>query len=281
MFQIIVSGLHLIEKSNNHFIFSVSVFIITDVKKLIQATGSLLKNVQQLFWQNYCRLCNQVISEDDKHFCSECWSQIGFCIVDSFCLRCGREISPFGRLPDGCAKCQEENFHFDSIACAGIYKPPLSSLIVRFKLADRTHLLPVLADFAQNAIYKVEFFHSVDFIVPVPLHWRRRFDRGFNQSALIAKKLRLSDAKFNTDLVKIRHTDDQTAVTFAARKRNLQGAFAVRKGHNFKGKNVCLIDDIKTTGATLNECAKVLKEAGADKVFAFVLAVAGQKDKEI
>jgi len=157
----------------------------------------------------------------------------------------------------------------------------LSSLIVRFKLADRTHLLPVLADFAQNAVYKADFFHSVDFVVPVPLHWRRRFQRGFNQSSLIAKNLKLGEAKFNTDVVKICHTKDQVGLTFAARKKNLQGAFAVRKGHSFKSKNVCLIDDVKTTGATLDECAKVLKEAGADKVFAFVLAVAGQKDNDI
>lgn len=248
------------------------------MKRILKSAGGFLKNIQQLFWQNYCRLCNQVISEDDKHFCPDCWSQVSFCFVDSFCRHCGREISPFGQLPQGCANCLNENFHFDSIACAGVYKPPLSSLIVKFKLADRTHLLPVLADFARNAIYKAEFFNSVDFVVPVPQHWRRRFQRGFNQSALIAKSLRLGDARFNTDVVKIRHTKDQTALTFAARKKNLRGAFAVRKGHNFKGKNVCLVDDVKTTGATLDECAKVLKDAGAQKVFAFVLAVAGQKE---
>jgi ComF family protein len=248
------------------------------VNKLLQATGSYLKNLQRLLWQNYCRSCNAIITEDDKYFCSDCWSQIGFCFVDSFCRRCGREISPFGLLPDGCAKCQDEKYHFDSIACAGIYKAPLSNLIVKFKLADRTHLLATLTDFAKSAIYKADFFNSVDFVVPVPLHWRRRFHRGFNQSALIAKGLRFPDSSHNSDLVKIRNTKDQTAVTFAERKKNLQGAFAVRKGHNFKGKNICLVDDVKTTGATLNECAKVLKEAGAEKVFAFVLAVAGQKE---
>jgi predicted amidophosphoribosyltransferase len=62
----------------------------------------------------------------------------------------------------------------------------------------------------------------------------------------------------------------------AARARNVADAFAVRRGHNFAGRKVCLIDDIKTTGATLNECAKILKEVGASKVFALVLAVAGQ-----
>ncbi len=183
-----------------------------------------------------------------------------------------------GHLPQGCADCQNENFHFDSIACAGVYKSPLSSLIVRFKLADRTHLLPLLTDFAQSAVYKADFFQSVDFVVPVPLHWRKRFQRGFNQSSLIAKSLKFTGARLNTDLVRIRYTQQQAELTAAARKKNVRGAFAVRKGHNFKDRNICLIDDIKTTGATLDECAKVLKDAGANKVFAFVLAVAGQRE---
>jgi predicted amidophosphoribosyltransferase len=62
-----------------------------------------------------------------------------------------------------------------------------------------------------------------------------------------------------------------------ARVRNVAGAFAVRRGHDFTGRNICLVDDIKTTGATLNECSKTLKQAGAAKVFALVLAIAGQK----
>ena len=64
--------------------------------------------------------------------------------------------------------------------------------------------------------------------------------------------------------------------SFAARARNVAGAFAVRKNHNFAGRRICLVDDVKTTGATLNECAKVLKQAGAARVFALVVAVAGQ-----
>lgn len=188
-------------------------------------------------------------------------------------------MSVFARLPDGCADCRGENFNFDSIACAGIYRPPLSSLIVRFKLADRTYLLEPFLSLARDAVIRADFPEPVDFIVPVPLHWRRRFQRGFNQSALIAKGLNFNSARFNTDIVRIRHTRQQIVLTTeAARRKNVKGAFAVRKGHNFKGKNICLIDDVKTTGATLNECAKVLKDAGANKVFAFVLAVAGQKD---
>jgi len=248
------------------------------VERILNSAAKLLAGLRQTAWQNYCRLCNAAISEDEDYFCSNCWQNLQFCIVDSFCFRCGKELSAFARLPDGCGDCRHNNFQFDSIACAGIYKPPLSNLIVKFKLADRTVLLEPLLNLAQDAVIRADFPESIDFIVPVPLHWRRRLQRGFNQSALIAKNLNFDSAKFNTDLVRIRYTQQQTKLTVAARKRNVEGAFAVRKGHNFKGKNICLIDDVKTTGATLNECAKVLKEAGANKVFAFVLAVAGQSD---
>jgi ComF family protein len=248
------------------------------VKRILNSAGNFLRNLRQAVWQNYCRCCNSAIAEDDKHFCSDCWQNLSFCIVDSYCLRCGKELSVFARLPDGCADCRGENFNFDSIACAGIYRPPLSSLIVRFKLADRTYLLEPFLNLARDAVIRADFPEPVDFIVPVPLHWWRRFQRGFNQSALIAKGLNFDSAKFNTDLVRIRYTQEQALLTAAARSKNVKGAFAVRKNHNFKGKNICLIDDVKTTGATLNECAKVLKNAGANKVFAFVLAVAGQKD---
>ena len=248
------------------------------MKRIINSAGDFLKNLRQTVWQNYCRLCNTAICEDDEYFCSGCWQNIQFCIVDSYCLRCGKELSVFGRLPDGCPACWHENFDFDSIVCAGVYREPLRSLIIKFKLSDRTYLLKPLLNLAQDAISRPVFPEPVDFVVPVPLHWRRRFQRGFNQSALIAKNLKLGKARFNTDLVRIRYTQQQTELTVAARRKNVEDAFAVREGHNFEGRNICLIDDVKTTGATLNECAKVLKEAGANKVFAFVLAVAGQKE---
>jgi len=248
------------------------------VERILNSAGKLFTGFKQIAWQNYCRLCNSVISEDENHFCSNCWQSLQISIVDSYCTRCGKELSVYGRLPGGCGDCRNINFQFDSIACAGIYKPPLSNLIIKFKLADRTTLLEPLLDIAQNAVFRAEFYQETDFIVSVPLHWLRRFQRGFNQSALIAKGLNLGDAQFNTDLVRIRYTKEQGLLSAYKRQKNIEGAFAVRKGHNFKGKNICLVDDVKTTGATLNECAKVLKQAGANKVFALVLAVAGQKD---
>jgi len=246
------------------------------VDRFLKTTGRYIKNLRQLLGHNYCKCCKAIIPDDSEHFCNDCWSGLGLCLVDGWCFRCGRESSGFERL-NGCSRCEDEIYHFDAIACTGIYTSPLSDLIVRFKLSDQIVLLPVLADFVRKTFSRTDFRSQIDYLVPVPMHWLSYLKRGFNQSHLLAKSLEMPGAKLNCDLVKVRRTKSQTAVSFAQRQKNLRDAFAVRKNHDFSGKNVCLIDDVKTTGATLNECAKVLKQAGAAKVFAFVLAVAGQK----
>jgi ComF family protein len=150
-------------------------------------------------------------------------------------------------------------------------------MILAFK-KGRTELDSTLGFLANAALDGSVFYNAIEFFVPVPLHWFRRLTRGYNQALVLAKKLKHPAAKISTDLVRIRYTKTQPGgvADVAARARNVAGAFAVRYGHSFTDRNVCLVDDIKTTGATLNECAKTLKEAGASKVFALVLAVAGQ-----
>jgi ComF family protein len=176
-----------------------------------------------------------------------------------------------------CPACREKEFHFDGIARAGVYSDAMRQMILAFKY-DRTDLVPVLAPLADAALQGSPFYGDIELFVPVPLHWTRRLRRGYNQSHLIVKRLTHPHARISTDLVRIRSTKPQpVADTLSARVRNVAGAFAVREDHTFAGKTLCLIDDIKTTGATLSECARTLKEAGATKVYALVLAVAGQQ----
>jgi competence protein ComFC len=176
-----------------------------------------------------------------------------------------------------CPDCQGKEFHFDGIARSGVYADALKEMILAFKSAGRTELNSVLGFLGNTALQSSPFHNDIEFFVPVPLHWSRRLRRGYNQSLIIAKELKHPSAKINTDLVRIRRTKSQPMlVSAAARAKNVAGAFAVRRGHNFAERNICLVDDIKTTGATLNECAKTLKKVGASKVYAMVLAVAGQ-----
>jgi len=250
-----------------------------DTTKPKRAFTFALQSLNQLLWPAVCINCGENICETDNNLCQNCWNQLLACTGADYCGRCGRDVSKFALLQGVCPDCQGKEIHFDRIARAGVYKKEqaLPKMIVAFK-NGRTELNLTLGFLANSAMQGSGFIDDIEFLVPVPLHWSRRLRRGYNQALVLAKKLKHPTAKINTNLVRVRYTKTQPggAADVAARARNVSGAFAVRRGHNFAGRNICLVDDIKTTGATLNECAKTLKQAGASKVFALVLAVAGQ-----
>jgi ComF family protein len=119
-----------------------------------------------------------------------------------------------------------------------------------------------------------EVLAGADLLVPVPLHWTRLFARRFNQSALLAQAIRATGGPpVAADwLLRRRRTPSQGTMGPLARTRNVRGAFTLRSGRSVKGKRVVLIDDVLTTGATAEECARVLHRAGAAYVGVLVLA---------
>ncbi len=255
-----------------------------NLEKLINLSREVVRSVNHLLWPAVCLSCRCSISEDSNGLCSDCWSDMLTCVGGDYCPRCGCDVSQYAIIEGTCPQCQGLEIHFDKIARAGVYAGSLRSMILRLK-HDRTELRESLGQLTNSALEASTFASDIEMFVPVPLHWLRRLARGYNQSLLIAKQLKrqgvkIKGVKINDDLVRIRRTRQQASyTTFPQRIKNVAGAFAVREGHPFTGKNICLIDDIKTSGATLNECAKVLKEAGAVKVFAIVIAVAGQDSR--
>jgi ComF family protein len=209
--------------------------------------------------------------------CHKCWQELSSCTSFEYCHRCGKDASKAAIIEGVCPDCQGREIDFNYIARAGIYDKILRNMIVSFK-NGRTELDTILGFLADSALQGSGFDEDIELFVPVPLHWSRRLTRGYNQSEVIIRRLKSRKIAICTDLVRIRRTKPQPAMASPnARAKNVAGAFAVRRGHKFAGRNICLFDDIKTTGATLNECARVLRQAGAAKVFALVLAVAGQK----
>ncbi len=208
----------------------------------------------------------------DDHLCRNCWGELRHFTGGDYCPRCGKDASKYAQFESGCAKCQDTKIDFDGIARGGVYDGVLRDMLLAFKFHDRTELGGSLCMLADSTLKGARFANDIDLVVPVPLHWRRQMMRGYNQSLLLSKSL----GQINKDLVRVRFTERQWDLSPAKRKSNVANAFAVRRGHNFSGKNICLVDDITTSGSTLNECAKTLKEAGANKVFAVVAAVAMQ-----
>ena len=249
-----------------------------------EQTDTLLKRsaafawggLNHLLWPAVCINCGTSIGETDNDLCRECWDRLSECTGGDYCRRCGRDASRFALVQGMCPNCQGLDVCFDSIARCGLYAQCLRAMILGFK-NGKTELDSVLGFLANAALEGSGFSSEIELFVPVPLHWSRRLARGYNQSRVLAARLRHPTARISRNLVRIRRTKPQpAAASAAARARNVAGAFAVRRRHDFAGRTVCLVDDIKTSGSTLNECARVLKQAGASKVFALVLAVAGQ-----
>lgn len=213
---------------------------------------------------------------DDSLLCRGCWQALLACTGSHYCPRCGYEVSAYAVVEGTCAHCVDKSFHFDGIIRCGLYTNGLAELVLGLK-KDRTELADVLGPLARAAWEGSPWRQRVEILVPVPLHWTRRLARGYNQAYLIAQRLRDSHIRICQALKRVRRTPYQpTMGTSRARHGNVLNAFAFRRASCVKGRRICLVDDITTSGATLSECAKVLKQAGAQEVYALVLAVAGQ-----
>jgi ComF family protein len=248
--------------------------------------AGILNSIGHLVWPACCLNCYKSIDGDDNIICRSCFDDLISLSGGQYCRRCGRDCSSYGQLDGFCPACQDEQFLFDGIARGGIYDGVLRDLILLFK-NGKTEADNMLALLLRSSLQGSAFSQTIDYFVPVPLHWTRRLRRGYNQSLLLTKLITDSPGrspaqpggktKISTDLVRIRKTKLQSGLsTAASRAKNVAGAFAVRRDHKLSGRTVCLVDDIKTTGATLNECSRTLKQAGVSKVYSLVLAVAGQ-----
>jgi ComF family protein len=204
--------------------------------------------------------------------CADCIKAPRPLEADFFCSSCHTPFVNGYPLDEHgvCAACREGLRGFDRAASFGFYEGALRSLIHLFKYNGMKPLAKPLAAFLERAIPIDQGF---DAVVPVPLHWRKRWERGFNQAELLARlvakhrRVPLLEA-----LKRKRSTAVQATLASAGRRRNVAGAFEIRSKAAVAGKRILLIDDVMTTGATASACASVLKRAGAQSVSLVTLA---------
>jgi ComF family protein len=220
-----------------------------------------------------CLLCRAEVGEAGA-LCAACWGQIRF-VEGAHCISCGVPFDIPVQVGTRCAACHADPPAFDRARAVMRYDDASKGLLLAFKHADRLDLTPTLARWLERAGH--ELIRDADVIVPVPLHPRRLWSRRYNQAAELARALSLRCKKSYEPflLVRKRATDSQGSMPSAkARKRNVEGAFGVPRSckGRLAGKSVLLVDDVLTTGATLNACAVALKKAGAARVAVLALA---------
>jgi ComF family protein len=199
------------------------------------------------------------------------WSRIHF-LDGPVCDGCG---APFEyEIGARCAACLAKPRAFDAARAACLYDEASRDPILKLKHADRLDLAPMLARWLSRAA--ADLLDEAEAIAPVPLHPMRLLRRRYNQAAEIARPLsRLADLPYLPDvLVRRRATDSQGGKSGSGRRRNVAGAFVVppSRVRQVQGRRILLVDDVMTTGATLEGCARALKAAGAARVDVAVVA---------
>lgn len=191
-----------------------------------------------------------------------------------YCKRCGKPLSGGGAHCYRCRGSKAKNFKCKIIRSALIFGPEVRSLVHAFKYAHQSYLACFLAEEMLRKWPSYPELAQADVVIPVPLHAKKYKKRGYNQSFLLAKFLgeKLSLPVEDKVLQRVKDTPSQTGFGRLGRIENMKEAFQCPSVQQIKGKIVLLIDDVTTTGATLEACAVALRNAGAKKVMAYTLA---------
>ena len=220
-----------------------------------------------------CHICHSYIPNANAlHICPTCHDLLPL-VVSPLCSICG--IPFIGAGGDHrCGACLAHPPRFDIARAHFLYEGPIRDLIHSFKYSQRTHLGYPLALLSLKGVSVLSADHKPHLIIPVPLHRSRLRQRGFNQAVLLGRELsrQLALPMVPDALSRNRPTEPQ--ITLAAEKRriNVKGAFSVARPDHVVGKRILLLDDVMTTGSTMNECSKELKMAGAEMVIAVTVA---------
>ena len=225
-------------------------------------------------YPNTCQICHQRRAGAEEGFvCSECWQQVRF-VRAPFCTRCGLPYEGDITGEFECSNCRDLELHFEFARAAVHARGTVLSVIHRYKYRREVWFEHFLADLLLRSCMDQLSRGGWDLIVPVPLHPIKERDREFNQARNLARHVSVKTGitLAPNELKRIRPTVTQTQLTRKERASNVRNAFVAAGRRNLTGRRCVLIDDVLTTGATTNACARALKGAGAASVCVWTLA---------
>ena len=207
-----------------------------------------------LIYPNVCGFCNQI---NKNSLCRTCELSL-----NKYSLNCIKDYT------------KDKTKYFDYLYSSLKYENIVRDKLISYKFGEASYMYKTFAKIIINNTKIYRFLKTYDIIIAVPMHKLKKAVRGYNQSELIAKEIskKANIVFYNNILIKVKNTKVQSTLTKNQRQNNVKNAFEIANKMLIKGKKIVLLDDIYTTGSTVNECAKKLKQAGASKVFVLTIA---------
>ena len=226
-----------------------------------------------LLYPAVCRVCYKKINEFDRNICVDCAKKIKE-RLPPFCIKCGRQLKGGLELTAVCQDCKKYAPYFDRAWSACHYDDPLKGLIHDFKYKKISSLSTDFTALIINFMKKYGVGKDCQMILSIPMHPNRLFKREINHSDILAQDLgkKLGIAYSKNTLKKTKDTSFQSKLKREARIKNLHLSFALKNSSIVRNKNILLVDDLFTTGSTVNECSRLLKDSGARCVEVITLA---------
>jgi ComF family protein len=249
-----------------------------NVKRLARRFGDSLANLAagglSLLFPPRCAYCFVDLAEPEDHvpICAACCRRL---VPETWigCRHCGSAMAAGEESSESCSLCKYPPLHFDAVVTVGRYQDELRDVVLRMKHPRHENLAMAMGQVLARKRASELSAIGADVVVPVPMHWLRRWRRGTNSAELLARCLgRQLHLPVGRLLARRKNTTPQSELSPKERFRNIRGAFRVRMPPQFKGARVLLVDDVLTTGATCSEAAAALKKAGAKTVAVAVVA---------
>lgn len=233
----------------------------------------VVERLFEFFLPSQCLCCQSYLKEGEERICLDCLSKVDW-ISPPLCSICGTPFASTQVSNHPCGACVTKKKYFTMARALGYYEGTLKQAIHRWKYDGQVGLSPLFGDWMAAKLPEYWDPECFDLIVPVPLHKQRLRKRGFNQALLLAKELsrRTGIPCGKRILRKERPTLPQVQLSGAQREKAVRKSFRILGREELRGKTILLVDDVYTTGATVNECSRVLLAAGACRIDVFTLA---------